>query len=156
MKWLVRASLIGAAWSITVIVLSLVFGTALPISPLAMAVTAAPVVVILIGALARTNHDSAYYKLHSFSPAAKRLLLLYVALVVLGAAAFIGFGSGGAPDGPFQLREHSHVWTVSEAEYLDVEAAQVRVAAGWVLLAYTMAGAIALVRMHYRPVVIRH
>lgn len=154
MKW-TAVSLLGAAWAVIALVLSLVFGSALPVSNLAMGLTAIPAGVIAIVAWRGDGNDGTYRKLHRFSPAAKRLALLCVALWVLGMVAFINGASYGSPDTPLHLRSHSHVWAVTEAEYHAAEAAQFRIIAGWVLAAYATIGLMTVFRAHYRPVVPR-
>ena len=76
MKWWIVVSLSGAALSVAAAVLSLVFGPALPISPVALAVTVAPGLLIGFLALRGTDRDRTYRTLHRFSRAAKNLLLL--------------------------------------------------------------------------------
>ena len=154
MKWLILASLAGAAWCVTALALSLTFGGALPITALPMVATAAPAVVIVMAGLLMTADDGAHRTLHRFSPAAKRLAFVFAALAVLGLvgmASAIGDGTPEQVGGQYVLAFKGGVRkVVSESEYLAAIARTTRVGAGIALVVYAVSGLITLVRMHYR------
>jgi hypothetical protein len=151
MKWLTVASLVGAAWAVTAFVLSLVFGSALPISALVLGLAVAPSLVIGFAALRGTNHDSTYRTLHRFSTAAKCLLLLYILLGTAGLVVTVGF----AADMPQSARFDPHPRLLSAAEHYATLVDPFRITAGIVLLVYAAVGVLVLIRMHYRPPVVR-
>ncbi|EWM14669.1 hypothetical protein KUTG_04973 [Kutzneria sp. 744] len=132
----------GMASAIAVLVLSLVFGPALPISPLVAALAIVPAVVIGVFALRGTIHDRAYRTLHRFSSAARRLVLLYVVLGLAGFGVIVRFGA--------ELPQHR-----TPAEEYATLVDPLRLTAGVMLIVYAALGLVILVRMHYRPLVVR-
>jgi hypothetical protein len=150
MKWLIVLSFSGAALAVAAFVLSLVLGPAMPLSPLAMASALVPVVLIGFFALRGTSHDSTYRTLHRFSTAAKRLLLLDILLGLAGAVAIVSAIS----DMPSRGRLSSPL-PLSAAEHYATLVAPFRATAGAVLLAYAVVGVLILIRIHYRPPIVR-
>lgn len=134
MKWWTVVSLSGAAWAVAAIVL------APPLGGFVMGLTVLPAVVVGFCALRGTLNDSTYRTLHRFSPAAKRLLLLYFLLLTAGAIVIVGCAVD-MPHRPFGASE-------DYAALVD----PLRVVAGGVLLVYALVGLLVLVRMHYRPI----
>ena len=136
MKWLIVASLVGEAWAVLVLILSLVFGPALPVSVFAMWLSAMSAVLIMAAGqvLAHVTEDNVYRKLHRFGRPAKGLLLLYLALAALGITALAGAFGRAVPTDPVPAT---------------------RMVAGFALIMYAAAGVTTLIRMHYRPVVRR-
>lgn len=159
MKWLILASLAGAAWCITVLALSLAFGGPLPVTALAMLASAAPAAVIVGVGWLITRDDGGYRTLHRFSPAAKRLALLFVALAVLGLGTVVPTFDIGTPEqvgGEYVLAFKEGVRkVVSKSDYLAAVAAIDRTGAGLALTGYAVSGLLLLVRMHYRAPVRR-
>ncbi|MFI9381086.1 hypothetical protein [Kutzneria sp. NPDC052558] len=144
MKWCLVASLLGAASAIAVLVLSLMFGPALPISPLAAGSAIAPAVVIGALALRGTINDRTYRVLHRFSPAAKRLALLHVLLALAGFGVILRFS--------VELPQHRAAVTAAEQYATLVD--PLRLTTGIALLVYAALGLLLLLRMHYRPPVV--
>jgi hypothetical protein len=147
MKWWLVCSFLGAAWGAAGFVLSLVFGPALPISALAMGLSLAPVLLIGFVVLRGTNYDHTYRTLHRFSTAAKRLALLYVLLLMSGAAISVTSAAG--------MPTHLGSRPLSAAEHYATLVDPLRLTAGVVLMTYAVVGLLTLIRMHYRPPVVR-
>lgn len=130
------------AWAVAGIVL------APPLGGFVMGLTILPAVVVGFCALRGTLNDSTYRTLHRFSPAAKRLLLLYFLLGMTGVVVIVRFGS----EPPHRAHFGPLPRPFSAAEDFTNLVDSFRVVAGVVLLVYALVGLLVLVRMHYRPV----
>ena len=154
MKWLIGASLVGAVGCVAVLVLSLAFGGALPITAIPMLTSAAPAIVIVIVGWAKTADGSHYRTFRRFSPAVKRLILLFAAFTVLGMIALLAVVGHNLPERVgdqyvLVLNHGQDRKVLSESDYLAETAVITRSVAGLALILYSVSGLLNLVRTQY-------